>query len=121
MVTGSDCKEAYRSLYEATGGIYADISSESFSSSLLMLVDLIGNKTSDGTWAILGSGYRYVKLTDSPDQDGDGLTTAYELGDTKRLDLSPWVMIISRFIFFLMIRRPPRSTLFPYTTLFRSE
>src|SRR3712207_7953851 len=26
----------------------------------------------------------------------------------------PW------FFFFLMIRRPPRSTLFPYTTLFRS-
>src|SRR5256885_12010945 len=25
-----------------------------------------------------------------------------------------------RFFFFLMIRRPPRSTLFPYTTLFRS-
>ena len=25
------------------------------------------------------------------------------------------------FIFFLMIRRPPRSTLFPYTTLFRSS
>src|SRR3712207_9330497 len=24
-------------------------------------------------------------------------------------------------IFFLMIRRPPRSTLFPYTTLFRSD
>src|SRR2546426_12608288 len=24
-------------------------------------------------------------------------------------------------LFFLMIRRPPRSTLFPYTTLFRSE
>src|SRR3712207_8125989 len=28
--------------------------------------------------------------------------------------LSAW------FFFFLMIRRPPRSTLFPYTTLFRS-
>src|SRR2546430_5502486 len=28
-------------------------------------------------------------------------------------------MIVSLF-FFLMIRRPPRSTLFPYTTLFRS-
>src|SRR2546427_8016449 len=27
----------------------------------------------------------------------------------------------SHFFFFLMIRRPPRSTLFPYTTLFRSE
>src|ERR1044071_10179671 len=24
-------------------------------------------------------------------------------------------------LFFLMIRRPPRSTLFPYTTLFRSQ
>src|SRR6266702_2630060 len=30
-------------------------------------------------------------------------------------DISP-----SFFFFFLMIRRPPRSTLFPYTTLFRS-
>src|SRR2546428_6258771 len=27
----------------------------------------------------------------------------------------------SFFFFFLMIRRPPRSTLFPYTTLFRSR
>src|ERR1043165_2413913 len=27
---------------------------------------------------------------------------------------------ISLSVFFLMIRRPPRSTLFPYTTLFRS-
>src|SRR3712207_8946345 len=26
-----------------------------------------------------------------------------------------------RLFFFLMIRRPPRSTLFPYTTLFRSR
>src|SRR6266700_3342570 len=29
-------------------------------------------------------------------------------------------MRFSFFFFFLMIRRPPRSTLFPYTTLFRS-
>src|SRR5258707_5814707 len=28
--------------------------------------------------------------------------------------------MIALFFFFLMIRRPPRSTLFPYTTLFRS-
>src|SRR2546422_7665009 len=27
----------------------------------------------------------------------------------------------SQHFFFLMIRRPPRSTLFPYTTLFRSR
>src|SRR2546430_12429995 len=30
-------------------------------------------------------------------------------------------MFVSLFFFFLMIRRPPRSTLFPYTTLFRSS
>src|SRR3712207_7684384 len=30
-------------------------------------------------------------------------------------------MIAANTIFFLMIRRPPRSTLFPYTTLFRSD
>src|SRR2546430_9795235 len=28
--------------------------------------------------------------------------------------------VTASFFFFLMIRRPPRSTLFPYTTLFRS-
>src|SRR3712207_7810981 len=31
------------------------------------------------------------------------------------------MFIIYMIFFFLMIRRPPRSTLFPYTTLFRSE
>src|SRR3712207_8425945 len=34
----------------------------------------------------------------------------------RRLACRSW----SQFVFFLMIRRPPRSTLFPYTTLFRS-
>src|SRR5574340_1455696 len=29
-------------------------------------------------------------------------------------------LVSSFVVFFLMIRRPPRSTLFPYTTLFRS-
>src|SRR6478672_7970599 len=36
--------------------------------------------------------------------------TAFYLGD----------LIPTLCLFFLMIRRPPRSTLFPYTTLFRS-
>src|SRR5215813_14621689 len=35
-----------------------------------------------------------------------------------------WLFVVAPrslfFFFFLMIRRPPRSTLFPYTTLFRS-
>src|SRR5438874_3707171 len=30
-------------------------------------------------------------------------------------------LLSSYLFFFLMIRRPPRSTLFPYTTLFRSD
>src|SRR2546427_4339074 len=30
-------------------------------------------------------------------------------------------MRVMQLFFFLMIRRPPRSTLFPYTTLFRSQ
>src|SRR6266536_5987226 len=31
------------------------------------------------------------------------------------------ISLLVPFFFFLMIRRPPRSTLFPYTTLFRSR
>src|SRR3989441_3492182 len=34
--------------------------------------------------------------------------------------MSPHALRRHLFFFFLMIRRPPRSTLFPYTTLFRS-
>src|SRR2546428_9372213 len=34
-------------------------------------------------------------------------------------DITTWYLLLFSF-FFLMIRRPPRSTLFPYTTLFRS-
>src|SRR5437762_11028622 len=30
------------------------------------------------------------------------------------------ILLMRCLLFFLMIRRPPRSTLFPYTTLFRS-
>src|SRR2546430_17398514 len=33
----------------------------------------------------------------------------------------PIIIYLFLFFFFLMIRRPPRSTLFPYTTLFRSR
>src|SRR5258707_14729244 len=37
-----------------------------------------------------------------------------------RLNRSSPPLSSGDFFFFLMIRRPPRSTLFPYTTLFRS-
>src|SRR5256885_16550087 len=36
------------------------------------------------------------------------------------LSFRPFSTFLSSLFFFLMIRRPPRSTLFPYTTLFRS-
>src|SRR5437762_7776691 len=32
-----------------------------------------------------------------------------------------FIILRFRFFFFLILRRPPRSTLFPYTTLFRSQ
>src|SRR2546422_5388908 len=41
------------------------------------------------------------------------LCPSFHVSTTTRLNAS-------LFFFFLMIRRPPRSTLFPYTTLFRS-
>src|SRR6266511_5116383 len=36
------------------------------------------------------------------------------------MNLTFYTSFLSCFFFFLMLRRPPRSTLFPYTTLFRS-
>src|SRR5437879_13270041 len=35
--------------------------------------------------------------------------------------ISIWCLVLFFCFFFLMMRRPPRSTLFPYTTLFRSS
>ena len=40
------------------------------------------------------------------------------MGDGRGDEARVWEMLE---LFFLMIRRPPRSTLFPYTTLFRSQ
>src|SRR5258707_12879929 len=40
--------------------------------------------------------------------------------DSGRYCTLPIVAVAFFLFFFLMIRRPPRSTLFPYTTLFRS-
>src|ERR1022692_4630345 len=45
-------------------------------------------------------------------------------GDQKKIEqpaVDVWAIdVLLACFFFLMIRRPPRSTLFPYTTLFRS-
>src|SRR2546425_12905117 len=42
------------------------------------------------------------------------------VSDNHHMSVRPLQPLLS-FFFFLMIRRPPRSTLFPYTTLFRSH
>ena len=67
----------------------------------------------------------YVDCTRS-DDSGDGLSEATaKRRDRKSTRLNSSHVEISYAVFclkkiFLMIRRPPRSTLFPYTTLFRS-
>src|SRR5690242_4655889 len=44
----------------------------------------------------------------------------YTAQDRGNIDALECVAPALDFFFFLMLRRPPRSTLFPYTTLFRS-
>src|SRR2546427_3904082 len=48
-------------------------------------------------------------------------TVTYKLRTKKLYAVVSVTLIIPVSFFFLMIRRPPRSTLFPYTTLFRSH
>lgn len=91
VVSRTNLQDTYKSLYALTGGIFANINSSSFSSSLLSLAALIGETTTDGTWAILKHGYRYVKLLDEKDQDKDGISTVNELGEAKEIDLTPFV------------------------------
>src|SRR5207248_11723601 len=45
--------------------------------------------------------------------------TSYSVHDSPSPHLTP--SSLSHSFFFLLIRPPPRSTLFPYTTLFRSR
>src|SRR5690242_21684069 len=47
--------------------------------------------------------------------------TIYTLPLSIKFKISSIMTAPLLFFFFLMIRRPPRSTLFPYTTLFRSS
>src|ERR1022692_3883920 len=57
------------------------------------------------------------KTKPHPHSPSNGLgQTCPALSDPKCTLFGAWRF----FFFFLMIRRPPRSTLFPYTTLFRS-
>src|SRR5439155_22340387 len=48
-------------------------------------------------------------------------TTSYQLSSHPTLSFLTIITSPFFFLFFLLIRPPPRSTLFPYTTLFRSR
>src|SRR5712671_6466078 len=73
-------------------------------------------KEMKGTERIRRAGHRNVG------RKSEATLTTVSTGGTGTLEVS--VPVTPRpgvgFFFFLMIRRPPRSTLFPYTTLFRS-
>src|SRR2546422_878975 len=56
----------------------------------------------------------------SPDRRGGRRAPLLHGGIRKAQRLNPITASNPLSAFFLMIRRPPRSTLFPYTTLFRS-
>ena len=92
VVTTADNAEIYESLYSTSNGIYANINDTNFSSTLMKLADLIGEKTSDGEWVMLKHGYRYIKLdTQNIDQDNDGILTIDELGTPEEIDLTPMI------------------------------
>src|SRR5271166_7022496 len=63
-----------------------------------------------GSTATIGTALRGIATTET----GRFRNTPIRTRVPRSKEPTPW-----RF-FFLMIRRPPRSTLFPYTTLFRS-
>src|SRR4051795_8591378 len=50
---------------------------------------------------------------------GPSITTTLASSTQSCIHISPPSLFSVFSFFFLMIRRPPRSTLFPYTTLFR--
>ena len=60
----------------------------------------------------------YFCFPESPDVSRDEVEGNIRTGEKTKLTGFQRDLTLS--VFFLMIRRPPRSTLFPYTTLFRS-
>lgn len=92
VVTSDELQDTYKDVYEKTGGIYCNIYDSEFSTQLLKLADMIGEKTSDGTWVILRHGYQYVKVyKDDEDQDHDGVKTVDELGEKDTESVVPFI------------------------------
>src|SRR5215212_3769982 len=72
----------------------------------------------------LGISYAVFCLKKKKASESGGVAVSSAFASMIRLPNCPAgrrlvVRAVCRMFFFLMIRRPPRSTLFPYTTLFR--
>src|SRR5258708_5849456 len=65
--------------------------------------------------------YAVFCLKKKKPSDSAGVAADRGVVDARRSDTDGSVNGDGNRFFFLMIRRPPRSTLFPYTTLFRSD
>src|SRR6266446_2434764 len=64
-----------------------------------------------------------ISSNEGSERDADRALERYRKIDREfysTLSANEAMLLCSLSFFFLMIRRPPRSTLFPYTTLFRS-
>src|SRR5476651_2755622 len=73
------------------------------------------------TWTIYGKGLVASPIANSSQVTGQvSASMLVTLSASQPLNTAAWNFMYLSF-FFLMIRPPPKSTLFPYTTLFRSS
>ena len=92
---------------------------------VIPLRDFLANESASGIVLLVAAAFGLI-VANSPLADNyfaflelsiDLTPIAIEMSVLKFINYA----LMSIFFFFLMIRRPPRSTLFPYTTLFRSQ
>src|SRR5688572_25213657 len=90
----------------------------SHSSSAKAVTEAAATAIANGSWSV-SAGYGYDDGQMLPLNDAiDNITRIVNAVDLPvTLDFADGYA--ADVVFFLMIRRPPRSTLFPYTTLFR--
>src|ERR1039457_3415422 len=79
---------------------------------------LLEKKKKKITFTILITHTRHIPATL---ESTAAVLAAVEVSSIHRYNYQLVAIHMLCFFFFLMIRRPPRSTLFPYTTLFRSS
>src|SRR5215510_3632157 len=76
-------------------------------------------RSEEHTSELQSRGHLVCRLLLEKKNYSDALSTAFALRDEVCRLATGDTVVCCCDVFFLMIRRPPRSTLFPYTTLFR--